>query len=184
MKRFDYLCDPRGRALNRIVELRIAPRFQMPLIVLTAAVVTLMAVYGIERHRRLEAGTLVAAYRVELQRSEIALRRAKVRDQQIDRLVLLDEHVTRIERSGDLESARLVLLANRLPRRSWLTSIDDESSAVTLSGRAIDLNTVGAVLARLVQNSPFANAMLTSANIDPNLHPQAYDYEVRSEVRP
>jgi len=138
--------------------------------------------WGIERYRLSMSLAIEAQYESTYARSSLQLAQTRGLFANVSRLAGLAQQVHAIQLSGDDEAKQLAEIGNRLPSHVWLTSLVDDGTAMSLSGRAADLGSLSRTVARLSRLSEGYSATLISATGDGPGHDVAtLRYELRVE---
>lgn len=149
MSSFDYLHGPRTHMLQKLFELRVPERLHIPLLALCASLAATGGGWSIEAYRLSCALAAEHRYETALLESTREVARADVYARRVSDLVEVDRRVRGIVRSGPAHAAQLAEIGNALPSHAWLTSVDRDTTGITLQGQTRDLTTLAAVLESL-----------------------------------
>ncbi len=144
--RFDYLHDAPPEAVGRLRLLCATPHARGILSFLSMAAVVLLCAGSLEAlHLRSAQGALADA-QARLDRTSTAVAIVNARARKLRAWITLDRQIRAIRESGSLFAEKLTLLADRVPARAWLTSMESGTDGYDLTGRALGIDAVGDAL--------------------------------------
>lgn len=159
---FNFLKREQPAAIRDVLSKRFPKALRTPVLVMAAAVTVVCGAYVIEAERLQSAVALQRTYEARYKQSEALVAQRKIRFMQLQRMVRLDERIHEMEFSGYEDARRLAEIGNRLPARSWLTSIARDSDGITLEGNAETLTALSRTLHALASAKHVANPALLS----------------------
>lgn len=168
--------------VRRLLDVRLPDELKGAFFAIVSASAIISVAWGIESYRLRMSLAIEAQYESTYARSRLQLAQTKVLFANVSRLAGLAQQVHAIQLSGDDEAKQLAEIGNRLPSHVWLTSLVDDGTAMSLSGRAADLGSLSRTVARLSRLSEGYSATLISATGDgPGHDVSTLRYELRVE---
>ncbi|MBC5816228.1 MAG: PilN domain-containing protein [Candidatus Eremiobacteraeota bacterium] len=166
MIRFDYLRSARPALVRRFSDLHVPPDLKGPLFAIAAAVTIVTTEWFIESYRLSVTLAFEGSYRTQYDESRLQLAKTKVLYVGLERVAGLAKEVHEIQASGDEEAMQFAEIGNRLPPHVWLTSISNDGTGISLSGKAIGLAALSRTFSGLAHTRHGYATTLVSANGD------------------
>lgn len=179
---FDYLHESVPDPFDRVANVKIGPELRTPVRVLIAALLFVMTACVMEHHRWNEARAVERNAAVRVQESRAALNRTSLARVEVDRLLALDRRLRAIHLSGSVLVARLIDVADHLPRNVWLTSIARRDKAVDIAGKADGVKALGDAVGGLMNGSTVQSPSLVSAGKDDRSHLMSFEMRVEDRL--
>lgn len=177
---FDYIHSARPALVRRLLEVRVSGHLRAPLFALGAAISIVLSAWLIESYRLCDTAAIAAVYRVQYDQSRLDLSKAKVLYASLERMVALAKEVRMIRASGEEEAGRFAEIGNHLPPHAWLTAISNDTSGVSLSGKAVDLATLSRTIFGLASTRHrYIATLLAASRDDRTSSPAPLQYQLR-----
>jgi Tfp pilus assembly protein PilN len=148
--RFNYLSDAPPELVERLRPGRVPARLKSPLCAVATSIVIVFTWWTIERMQIEDATHELALAQARAAASRLDVARATLRQSQVEALLVLDKRVRSIRGSGSRLAANLATLANRIPKESWLTSIEQLDGGIEIDGNALGVDGLAQTLADLI----------------------------------
>jgi Tfp pilus assembly protein PilN len=167
MKRINHLVTPSERWFGVDLASLVPPALRAPLAVLGCAIALLVLVGAAEQLRLRAAERDGAEYARTLAAAELDVAAVRAVAADVTRLRALNAQADEIRRSGPEHAAVIAALGNRVPAGAWFTSLRAGRATLAIEGGGDRLATVAALLPRLAQVAPYADARLLAVHEDP-----------------
>lgn len=146
MTNFNFLRGPAPMWVRGLQGVRIPEHLMRGLLAVAVSLTVAGGGMVIERYRLRSAQARQAAYRDRFERSTTTLARARLDYDQVRGLLTLQQKLTKVSESGDVQALRLAGIAHAVPPHAWLTSLRERDGAVALEGGAASLARIADVL--------------------------------------
>jgi hypothetical protein len=146
---FNYLGESVPSLIDRVRAIRVPRALQSPLLGLVTATLVVSAWWVVERHWSSRALAEFHRAQDRLVVARALRSAAKLRQSDVEHLVVLDRELREVRASGSLLGVRIAAVANRIPDRVWLTSLAPVPGGIEINGRAVGMVRLGETIAAL-----------------------------------
>lgn len=158
---FNFLRPPLPVWAQRLQQICMPAQSAQAFFVMGASLAIVAGVMLIEHERLERAQAAEAAYRLRFERSTVALKEARLCYDRVRSLMALQQKLTNVSESGDVQALRLARIANAVPAHAWLTSLTERDRSIAVEGGTASLETLADALRGLTMVQGVTASTLT-----------------------